>query len=342
MRGGAWNDAAYMYGNWSQAAPFDRSPKNGFRCVRYGDLQKIPQEAFEPTDLPPAPDFYKQQPVPDAVFRVYKEQFSYDDTPLNATVEWKNEGAPDWIQEKISFDAAYGNERVTAYLFLPRNTKPPFQTAIYFPSANAYYATTSNDLDKTPEFKMNLAFILKDGRAVLYPIYKGTFERRDDKLTGLQNGDDSRLFTEYLVELVKDMSRSIDYLETRPDIDSNKLAYLAHSWGGLWGAIIPAVEGRLKVSVLRVGGLWPWGATRPEASQINYVRHVTIPTLMLNGRYDMTLPYDTSVKPMFDLLGTPEKDKVLKLYDSDHFVPQSEFVKETLAWLDKYLGRPDR
>jgi pimeloyl-ACP methyl ester carboxylesterase len=102
------------------------------------------------------------------------------------------------------------------------------------------------------------------------------------------------------------------------------------------------VEGRLKVSVLKVGGLWPWSAARPEASQINYISHVTVPTLMLNGKYDMALPYATSVKPMFDLLGTPAKDKVLKVYDSDHFVPQAEFVKETLAWLDKYLGRPDR
>jgi predicted Ser/Thr protein kinase len=342
MRGGAWNDATYMYVSWSQAVPFDRSPKNGFRCVRYGDLQKIPQEAFELTDFSPIPDFGKQEPVPDAVFKVYKEQFSYDNTPLNATVEWRNESGQDWIQEKVSFDAAYGNERVTAYLLLPRDTKPPFQTVIYFPSSNAPWATTSNDLDKTPEFKMNLPFIVKDGRAVLYPVYKGTFERHDDALRAIHCGDDSRLFTEYLIQLVKDLSRSIDYLETRPDIDRNRLAYLANSWGGLWGAIIPAVEGRLKVSVLRVGGLWPWRATRPEASQINYVRHVTIPTLMLNGKYDMGLPYDTSVKPMFDLLGTPEKDKVLKVYDSDHFVPQTEFVKETLAWLDKYFGRPER
>ena len=59
---------------------------------------------------------------------------------------------------------------------------------------------------------------------------------------------------------------------------------------------------------------------------------------MLNGRYDMTFVYETEVKPMFDLLGTPGKDKKLVLYDTDHHVPRNEMIKESLAWLDKYLG----
>jgi hypothetical protein len=41
---------------------------------------------------------------------------------------------------------------------------------------------------------------------------------------------------------------------------------------------------------------------------------------------------------MFDLLGTPAEHKQLKLYDTDHVPPRNEFIKETQAWLDKYLG----
>lgn len=48
---------------------------------------------------------------------------------------------------------------------------------------------------------------------------------------------------------------------------------------------------------------------RPEAQDINYVTRVKIPTLMLNGRYDIAFPYEASVKPMFDLLGTPAAHK---------------------------------
>jgi dipeptidyl aminopeptidase/acylaminoacyl peptidase len=76
----------------------------------------------------------------------------------------------------------------------------------------------------------------------------------------------------------------------------------------------------------------------PEADQINYVSRIKIPTLMLNGKYDYTFPYEKTVKPFFDLLGTPEKDKKLFLYETDHYVPKNEMIKEVLNWCDTYLG----
>jgi pimeloyl-ACP methyl ester carboxylesterase len=77
---------------------------------------------------------------------------------------------------------------------------------------------------------------------------------------------------------------------------------------------------------------------RPEISNINYVTRVKLPTLMFSGRYDMIFPLETRAKPMFDLLGTAKEDEVQKVYETAHFVPRNEFIKETLAWLDKYLG----
>jgi dienelactone hydrolase len=186
-------------------------------------------------------------------------------------------------------------------------------------------------MDRYWEFVERLTFILKSGRAVLYPVYRGTFERQ-----AIRAGADTRQDTEYLIQVIKDFKRCIDYLETRSDVDSKKLAYLGFSWGGWLGPIISAIEERLRASILVVGGLR--GRGRPEVNAINYVTRVKVPTLMLNGRYDMGFPFDTSVKPMFDLLGTPAEHKRLRLYDTDHFVPGNELIKETLAWLDRYLG----
>ena len=59
---------------------------------------------------------------------------------------------------------------------------------------------------------------------------------------------------------------------------------------------------------------------------------------MLNGEYDMIYPMQLAVRPFFNLLGTPEKDKRLMIYKTDHYVPMSDMIKETLYWLDKYLG----
>jgi cephalosporin-C deacetylase-like acetyl esterase len=108
------------------------------------------------------------------------------------------------------------------------------------------------------------------------------------------------------------------------------------SWGGNMGAIIPAVENRIGASVLIAGGLV--GLGRPEVYDCNYVRRVKVPTIMLNGKYDAILPPELSQRPMFDLLGTPDEHKKYLLYETDHIPPRNEYIRETLAWLDKYLG----
>ena len=103
------------------------------------------------------------------------------------------------------------------------------------------------------------------------------------------------------------------------------------------GGVIPAVEKRIKVVVLNVGGMEMHKAL-PEVDQINFIPRVTQPVLMVNGKHDMFFPVETSQMPMFDLLGTPKKDKKIYIYESGHLVPRIDFVRESLAWYDQYLG----
>jgi hypothetical protein len=102
-------------------------------------------------------------------------------------------------------------------------------------------------------------------------------------------------------------------------------------------AIMPAVETRFKASVAYVGGLY-FQKTLPEVDTLNFAPRVKIPTLMLNGRYDQWFPFETSQKPMFRLLGTPPAHKVQRIYETGHYVPRHILIKETLDWLDRYLG----
>ena len=41
---------------------------------------------------------------------------------------------------------------------------------------------------------------------------------------------------------------------------------------------------------------------------------------------------------MYRLLGTPEDDKRHLVFESGHSVPREELEKESVSWLDKYLG----
>jgi DNA-binding winged helix-turn-helix (wHTH) protein/dienelactone hydrolase len=335
VRGGAWDDMFYMYEDVSQEPPWDRSPRNGFRCALYLDREKIPLAAFEPKKPDTSRDFRYARPVPDSVFKLYSAQFDYDRKDLNPLVEERDESAKDWVREKVTFDAAYGGERVIAYLYLPRKAAKPYQSVVYFPGTAAIGAKPSSQ--GLPESSFD--FFVKNGRAVVYPIYKGTHERTGDMIEAkeIPTEEYRYTYTEWLIKWVKDFRRCLDYLETRPDFDHERITFFGYSWGGVMGTIIPAVEPRIKANILHLGG-FDRGAAQPEALGVNYISRIRVPTLMLNGKYDVFFPLEANVRPAFNLLGTPGKDKKLIVYDSDHFVPKKELIRESLDWLDRYFG----
>ena len=76
----------------------------------------------------------------------------------------------------------------------------------------------------------------------------------------------------------------------------------------------------------------------PEVDVINFLPRMSIPTLVLSGRYDYNFPDEVSSRPFFELLGAPPERKKRVLYDTGHNLPQNEAVKETLDWLDRELG----
>jgi dienelactone hydrolase len=341
IRGGAWNENLYMFYNLGESPAMDRSAENGFRCVLYPKPETIPASAFQLVKVDAGLNLRKGKTVPDAIFDVYKEQFSYDNIALNAHVESRKENPDGWVQEKITLDAAYGHERIIAYLFLPKNAKPPYQTVIYYPSGSAFGTYSSTDIEHYHEFPMFLSFVIKNGRAVLFPVYKATFDRVDSKMFDRAFGDpiDNRFYTEHIIQTVKDLKRCLDYLETRQDIDTSKFSYYGMSRGAVLGGLIPAVEKRLKVSILLAAGGDPRG--RPEVNLVNYLPRVRIPTLIINGKYDIYMTND-NLMAFYDLLGSRVNEKDLRFTESGHTPSRNEVVKQTLAWLDRYLGPVNR
>jgi len=337
--GGAYDGPTYMFTQWDHLPSFDRSTLNGFRCAIYKNRERIPETAFRQIQVERtnSRDFASETPVPESTFRIYKNQFLYDKKDLNAVVEMKDESNDDWIMEKVTFDAAYDNQRMIAFLFLPKNASPPYQTLIFFPGS---YAVSLKDFMSQAMGNVNAYFdyVLKSGRAAVYPIYFRTFERNDG--TTSHSASRSHEYTALTVKLVRDFMRTVDYLETRNDIDTGKLGYYGHSWGGRMGAIIPAVDDRIALNILVAAG-FPSVKPYPEADDINYISRIKAPTLILNGRYDGNFPLKTNVIHFYNLLGTPEKDKNLYLIDAGHNFYKKDRIKPILEWCDKYFGPPD-
>jgi formylglycine-generating enzyme required for sulfatase activity/tRNA A-37 threonylcarbamoyl transferase component Bud32/dienelactone hydrolase len=327
--GGGWNDQPYQFNDAYTQPPFDRSVTNGIRLVKYLERDSNLVAAGEPLTRARR-DFLKERAVPDQVFAVYLRMYEYDRTPLDPkVVETVDEG--DWTRELVRMDAAYGNDSLLVYLYRPKSGLKPYPAVVYFPGSSAI-----RDRPQNLQWR-SIDFVIKSGRAVLYPVYKGTYQRSDSLFTDVQHI--STFYRDHVIMWAKDLRRGIDYLETLPDVTTERLAYYGVSWGGAMGGVMPAVEPRIKVSVLYVAGL-DFERARPEVDPINFLPRVTAPTLMLNGRYDFFFPIETSQVPMFRLLGTPADQKRHVVEDGSHFVPRNRLIQETLAWLDKYQPVP--
>ena len=277
--------------------------------------------ASQPVD-PVIRDFYSERPASDELFTEFVRLYEYGDVPLDERVEAVDTVAVG-IRERITFDAGYGQERMVLYLFRPLEPAGPLQTVVYFPTSNALNATNFGGSSRT------ISMIVRSGRAFAFPIYKSTYERQDDYVYRLQ--DPSNDHREHVLQWRQDLGRSLDYLQTRPDVDSNRFAYFGYSWGGQFGAIMLAVEPRFRAAVLTVPGFSPL-PTQPVVDPFNFVSRVRLPVLMLSGEYDQTFPLETAARPFFDFLAvSPEfqenrreenpSDSTLTLAALNHKIP---------------------
>src|SRR5216684_3154161 len=170
--GGGFGEATYMFVDEDAQSPWDRLPTYGFRLMKnLGHVGANAEELQRPIQQLTR-DYNKEKPVSDQIFEIYKRFYAYDRSKLEPKLEATNDGSEYWTKEKVSFNAAYGNERVAAYMFVPKNLKPPYQAVVYYPHSGAEEARSSENLDIR-----YIDFIVRSGRAVLFPIYKGTYER---------------------------------------------------------------------------------------------------------------------------------------------------------------------
>jgi eukaryotic-like serine/threonine-protein kinase len=329
--GGSYNDGANVAMNTEtlRAPALDRSPGNGFRLAITRDDAQVADRAR--ASVAPVAPFLPQstwpKPVSDELFNAYSRAFAYTKTPLNVRVE-STQTTRLWTRERITFDAAYAGERMMLYLYLPTNGAAPYQTVMFWPGSNAALYTSIEQLG------MRLDFVLKSGRAVAFPVFTGMIERGNGQF--INSFTQPIAYRDLTIQQVKDLRRSIDYLETRSDIDPNAIAYFGHSWGGTSGPAALSHEPRIKAAILYLGFIFP--LLEPEIDSINALPRVKVPLLLLNGEFD-SVPLENT-QHFFALLGTAAADKKHVIAPGGHFVPQDVLVRETLDWLDKYLGRP--
>jgi dienelactone hydrolase len=174
-------------------------------------------------------------------------------------------------------------------------------------------------------------------------------------------GSEPEAVRENFIHSVVDLRRGIDLLQARPDVAANRIAYVGHSSGAHWGAILSAVDKRLKTVVLMAGV--PTEATimmesddpeyvgfrqsTPKEQLDNYLRVVSpldainyvpyaapTPLLFQFARFEQ---YFNEVA-MQRYASAASEPKLVRWYDTGHGLNDIRPLMDRAHWLQRYIG----
>jgi cephalosporin-C deacetylase-like acetyl esterase len=281
--------------------------------------------------------------------------FGYDKTLPLSPQETPAEETADYRVIKVTYRSAR-DQRVPALLILP---KQPREEKL--PCVILMHGLGS---DKRM-FQMLWGALTKAGY-VLFAIdaqYHG--ERKPS--------DDIPLFGAYpyrardaLIQTVIDLRRAVDYLQTRKEIDPNRIGYIGASMGGIIGSMFAGVDERVKAPVFLVAGgdwkilmerstlsVWRDAARNNQQQMQEALRVLDVvdpvhwvgriaprPVLFINGDADDVVPVESN-KALHNAAGEPKK---VVWYKGGHVPPPTDWltvVGEVTRWLNTHLqGKP--
>lgn len=324
--GANWDDLSYMFAYAGEFPALHSSGKLGFRCVMSAVPSSGNQGGMYIDTTRQVPAFTSPS---EATFQALLSHYRYDKTPLDAQITDVVETA-DWRRERITYTGA-ADDRAIAYLYLPKNAAAPFQVLNFVPAGDVYggYVTMPESIE------IVLPPFIRSGRAVFAVVFRHFKERRQPQETG---GNLSSVRQRaLLVNDATDLRRGLDYLQTREEIDSSRVAYFGYSAGAVEGVLFSSVEPRYRSVVFVSGGIRANGPNvLAEATPSNFASHIRAPKFLLSGRYDEAHPFKLLVEPLFKLLSEP---KQLVVYEGGHTPPIEIYVPAVNGFLDQTLGK---
>lgn len=154
------------------------------------------------------------------------------------------------------------------------------------------------------------------------------------------------------IEIAIDLQRAVDLLTSLPDVDANRIGYVGHSFGALFGGVLSGIEKRIQAFALMSGtgsftdvavlsmpflqghALEAYTQAMTRIDPIYYVRRAAPSALYFQfGLQDEAFPREKVVA--FAHAGS--EPKLVKWYDADHFL-NDEARSDRIEWLRTQLG----
>jgi hypothetical protein len=160
------------------------------------------------------------------------------------------------------------------------------------------------------------------------------------------------------IQLMVDLRRAVDLLQSRDDVEDDRIAYVGVSYGAAMGGLLAAIEDRLRAFVLASGdgGLvshftgtgayadGPLSQLPPERRKrwldamrpiepIKWIGRAVAPILFLSGRNDELVP--PADARQYQQAAHEPKD--VRWYDSGHILPPKA-ICDAARWLEERIG----
>ncbi|HLU93011.1 MAG TPA: alpha/beta fold hydrolase [Membranihabitans sp.] len=265
--------------------------------------------------------------------------YEYDDSaPLDALVAPLPSDKSDHRVYEVRFSGTH-QQTITGILSYPRQAREPAPVIILIHGlgdrANVDYITAGEE------------FLREAGFAVLRLDLYNHGKRRSSKFDFSFESSTRYRSREIITQSVFDLRRSIDFIESREDLDSDRIGYLGISLGGVIGTIFTAVDKRVKVPVIALagGGLNLMFGLKAFSSEnknylsvidpINYVRQIAPrPLLMINAENDEIIPPLTS-KLLFKKARHPKK--IIWHAATHRTIPLDKTFLDGIQWFEEHL-----
>jgi eukaryotic-like serine/threonine-protein kinase len=249
--GGAWPDYPATYSLAYTTPPMHRSPEYGVRLMHLLADAPLDAELLAPIKLSLDSPLARREPVSDDAFAAMRFQYTATHrTPTSVEIEQIAQ-TDAWVVDEVQLRFANA-ETFTLYIVRSRDHRGALQPIVYGPAGDAAGSAKPNRaiLDQ-----MSVAdFVVNGGRALVWPIWAGTYERFESMPTDA----DGRAEQQRRVPVAwhHDLVTTLDYLATRNDIDAQRIGYFGFSYGSIFIAPpLLAIEGRLKAAALIDAGV---------------------------------------------------------------------------------------
>ncbi|MFH1566581.1 MAG: alpha/beta fold hydrolase [Gemmatimonadota bacterium] len=272
-------------------------------------------------------------PIDDAGFAAIADFYAYDrDLPLRAEVlsTQTHDGRQlPYRTDKVRFRTINGHEVVGYFAYAPEDGVPPRPAVILLHGNNRYRGShdtwTTRWLDilaregycvlAIDQYGFGERFVT--GKAPNFSGEMGPYERRDA-----------------LRQHVVDARRAIDYVGSRPEVDTTRVVLMGESMGGYNACLAAGLEDRLRGVVMVVTGAW--GRDTHDSMgrlfhTLNFAPRISAPALMVYSTQDGR---DVG-QELFDHL--PEPKEIVWHEIDDHVILVDNQRPAVVIWLARQL-----